>query len=81
MDREAAVGRFVIWSHAESATGWSSGIGYAFLSESAIRILRAIGAHRIPAAEVVSLSQLERGLTMYLGSDSDSRSYKSTHHD
>jgi hypothetical protein len=47
-----------------------------FISEVTARLLRALGRVRLPQGEVVSLSQLEADLKMYLGSTADEQAYR-----
>ena len=69
--------RVVVWGPAAPETGWeTTGPGNVFVSELALRIVRASGEVRVPGAEPVSLSQLEYNLKMYVGSAADERAYR-----
>ena len=81
VDLEAEIGRYVIWSHeVRPNEAPLSSIGYVFLSEASLRVLRATGALAVPATKVVCLSELERGLELILGTQADAKAYGSIHH-
>ena len=76
-----ALDRVVLWGSSRSGPLAAGGPGYAFVSELAMRMLRAVGELPIPRAEMVPLSQLEAGLQLYLGAQSDALAYRRIHHD
>ena len=69
--------RIVVWGPSPPEGSWSGGGGLnAYVSELALRLLRAFGDTRVPGAIPVSLSQLDLGLHMYVGGDADQRVYR-----
>ena len=68
--------RLVVWGPSAPSDNWvSGGNSNVFVSELALRIVRALGELRVPGAEPVALSQLEYNLRLYVGSASDQRAY------
>jgi hypothetical protein len=63
--------QFVVWAPARRTDGFTrSGHGYVFLSELAVRVLRALGPVR-KRFELMSLSEIEPDMEMLMGTQSD----------
>lgn len=70
--------RIVVWGPRRERPGIRvEGEGYVFLSELALRCLRAVDHRPIPVPEMVSLARLHRLLEMLEGSDIDQQAYDS----
>jgi hypothetical protein len=68
--------RIIVWGPRRQPAGIAiSGEGYVFVSELALRCLRALEVQSIPVPELVSLVRLERGLEMLQGEAIDQRAY------
>lgn len=75
-DSALAFHRVVIWGPKPLGAEYSlSGQGTVYVSELAIRLLRAIGPVRVSRSEITSLGQLEYDMHMYVGSADDQRAY------
>lgn len=73
---DASFQRFVVWGPKAPRDHWvAGGHGTVFISELALRVIRARGDLRVPGAEAVSLSQLDYDLHLYVGSVVDQSAY------
>jgi hypothetical protein len=68
--------RLVLWGPPPDPQPFRrSGRSYAFVSPLAISVLRALSHVRVPHCDVVSLSELDAALHLYVGSEIDARAY------
>ena len=67
--------RVVVFAPAPSTSGEVVGHGFVYVSELAMRVLRAVATQKIPRPELVSLAQLDPDLEMLAGTEVDRRAY------